>query len=114
VLKLAALTPADVDSAATSFSLFIDDENGFTLGADLPAWRAVFGHYTPNLRPVDMIDQQVQCLRSLLADREQQVAVIYLAPAEDRCGTFRARPTPGARIFHNGQGRIDVGHGRIG
>lgn len=103
-LKLAALTPATLDSSAGSLSLAIDDENGFTIVAAAPAaWRAVFGHYTPNLRTVDMIDAQVQCLRSLLAAREAQMAVIYLAPSEDRCGTFRARPTPRARIFHNGQ-----------
>lgn len=114
VLKLGALTPADLDSAASSLSLAIDDDNGFTLTADDPGWRAVFGHYTPNLRPVDMIDQQVQCLRSLLADREPAIAIIYLAPAADRCGTFRARPTPDARIFHNGHGRSGSINGRPG
>jgi cell division septal protein FtsQ len=105
-LKLAALSPAGLDSAASRLSLSVEDEDGFVLVAEAPAWRAVFGHYTPNLRPVGMIDQQVQCLRSILAQREAQLTVVYLAPAEDRCGTFRARPTPSAHIFQNVGRRI--------
>jgi hypothetical protein len=100
-LKIAALTPALLESEASALSVAITDEDGFTLAADEPAWRAVFGHYTPNLRPVDLIDGQVQCLRSLLAEREAEIAVIYLAPSEDRCGTFRARPTPDAWTTQN-------------
>jgi hypothetical protein len=101
VLKLAALTPESLGSGAQSLGLAISDEDGFTLVADDPDWRAVFGHYTPNLRPVELIDAQVQCLRSLLAEREERLSVIYLAPAEDRCGTFRERPTPGGRTSQN-------------
>lgn len=102
-LKIAALTPPALESVATALSVAVTDDDGFTLAADgAVSWRAVFGHYTPNLRPVDIIDAQVQCLRSLLAEREEQIAVIYLAPAEDRCGTFRARPTPNARTNQNG------------
>ncbi|HVM29592.1 MAG TPA: FtsQ-type POTRA domain-containing protein [Candidatus Limnocylindrales bacterium] len=100
-LRLAALTPASVQSEADAFSLEVQDEHGWLLASERDGWRAAFGHYTPNLRPVSMIDQQVQCLRSLVAEREAELEMVFLAPAEDRCGTFRSRPTPDARIFQN-------------
>jgi hypothetical protein len=101
-LRLAALTPAMLDSTATGFGLDVEDGDGWLLSAEPPMrWRAAFGHYTPNLRPTTIIDQQVQCLRSLLASGEAQLETIFLAPSEDRCGTFRARPTPSGRIFQN-------------
>jgi len=101
-LRLAALTPPLLGSRASGLELEVEDEHGWLLSARSPmSWRAVFGHYTPNLRPTAMIDQQVQCLRSLLASSETEIEMVFLAPSEDRCGTFRARPTPRGRIFQN-------------
>ena len=92
-LKLLAVDPALLDSPAASLLLSADDEDGFVLSAEPDGWRAVFGHYTPSLRPPEIIDRQVQCLRSLLAAGQGEPTDIYLAPADDRCGTFRAGPT---------------------
>jgi len=47
-----------------------------------------------------MIPRQVQCLRSLLGAGEAEVTTIYLAPLDERCGTYvpvatpRETPTP--------------------
>jgi hypothetical protein len=101
-LRLAALTPQLIESEADGLALEIEDEHGWVLAAEPSGWQAAFGHYTPNLRPPTIIDQQVQCLRSLLADLgERELEMVFLSPSEDRCGTFRVRPTPTARIFQN-------------
>ncbi len=96
LLQLAALTPGGIGSAATSLELAIDDEDGFVMTAEPHRWRAVFGHYTPTLRPPDIVPRQVQCLRSLLGQGETGLETVYLAPQEERCGTFlpSAAPTP--------------------
>lgn len=94
MLQLAAVTAQTLESDATSVALSIDDENGFVMTADPPSWRAVFGHYTATLRPPDMIARQVQCLRSLLAEGEANIETIYLAPLDERCGTYVPRTTP--------------------
>ena len=100
VLQLGAITPATIDSSATSLALGVRDDDGFVLSAVPSGWQAIFGQYTPNLRPVDLIPRQVQCLRSLLADREHDAQTIYLAPLDERCGTYvpvatpRATPSP--------------------
>lgn len=95
MLQLAALTPAAIGSAAGVLELSIDDEDGYVMSTDRYGWQAVFGHYTPTLRPPDLIPRQVQCLRSLLAQDEAALARVYLAPVDERCGTFL--PTPGPR-----------------
>jgi hypothetical protein len=95
VRLLGTLTPADVGSSADRLYLHLDPKLGYVLVAH-NLWRAVFGIYTPVLRPPSEIPQQVQCLRSLLADREAAVAVITLSVSLDGCGTFRnATPRPG-------------------
>ena len=94
VLKLAAIDPALLDSGATTLQLSADDRNGYVLAAQPTGWQAIFGHYTPTLRPPEIIDRQVQCLRSLLAQDEESLETIYLSPADERCGTYVARPTP--------------------
>jgi hypothetical protein len=99
LLQLGALTPDTIGSAAGALALSIDDENGFVLTAEPQGWQAVFGHYTPTLRPVDIVPRQVQCLRSLIVDAEQGedgIQAVYLAPLDEGCGTFRPRaiPTP--------------------
>jgi hypothetical protein len=100
VLQLGALTPATIGSGATSLALGVRDDDGFVLSAVPAGWQAIFGQYTPNLRPVDLIPRQVQCLRWLLGAGEQEVGTVYLAPLDERCGTYlpiatpRATPTP--------------------
>lgn len=94
VLKLGAVEPAMLDSRAEWLSLSADDLDGYTLRAEPGWWSAVFGHYTPSLRRPDIIERQVQCLRSLLAAGEDDVRIVYLSPAEERCGTYVARRTP--------------------
>ncbi len=93
-LRLAAITPALIGTAYDTLSLSVDDGDGYVLSAEPDGWRAVFGHYTPSLRPVDLIDRQVQCLRSRIEAGELAVAVIYLATLDDRCGTFLPDGTP--------------------
>lgn len=97
MLQIGAITPALIDSTASSLSLQINDDNGFVISAQPNGWQAIFGEYTPNLRPVDIIPRQVQCLRSLLGAGESTVQTVYLAPLDDGCGTFL--PTPGPRTL---------------
>jgi cell division septal protein FtsQ len=94
MLELAALTPALVGSNAARLAVSVDDQYGYMVSAVPAAWRAVFGHYTPTLRPPDIIARQVQCLRSLLAGGEGSIETVYLAPADDRCGTYLPVATP--------------------
>ena len=90
---LGALTPEQLGSAAHSLALSVDDADGWVLTADT-GWRAIFGHYTPVLHTTADIPQQVQCLRSLLVDREPQIATITLAVGPDHCGTYLPVATP--------------------
>jgi len=94
-LRLAALTPEIVGTAYEHLRVSVDDADGYVLEAEPNGWRAVFGQYTPNLRPVDLIDRQVQCLRSRVGQDEEKIAVIYLAPLDDGCGTYLPRTTAG-------------------
>jgi hypothetical protein len=94
-LRLAAVTPALLGTSYDRLALSIDDADGYVLTAEPNGWRAIFGHYTPTLRPVDLIDRQVECLRSKLAGGESDIETIYLAPLDDRCGTYLPRSTPG-------------------
>jgi hypothetical protein len=87
VRYLGALTPELVGSGAPALTLSVDDDSGFVL-AWPDHWRAVFGHYTRTLLPPDRIPAQVQCLRALLADREDAIDGATLAVSADRCGTF--------------------------
>lgn len=95
-LLLAALTPEAIGSSYTTLTVAVDDVDGYVLTAEPAGWRAIFGHYTQTLRPVDIIDRQVECLRARVAADETDIAVIYLAPLEDRCGTYLPRATPRA------------------
>ena len=99
---LLTITPADIGSASSELKLLVDDEEGWSIASQVPPWRAVFGFYTTNLRrPEELIPRQRQCLSSLLAERHEQLTVIYLAVAGDRCGSFRDQPTPTARSVQN-------------
>jgi hypothetical protein len=94
VLTLGAVTPASIDSSAASLDLSLNEDDGFVMTAQPAGWRAIFGNYTPNLRPTDIIPRQVQCLRSLLGASEEKVHTIYLAPLDERCGTYEPAGTP--------------------
>ena len=90
--RLAALTPADIGSAASHLEVRVTDTDGYVIGPEPAGWAAVFGFYSPSLRATDLIPGQVQLLRSLLATRESTVDRIILA--DDRNGTYTLRPTP--------------------
>ncbi len=90
VRRLGAVTPKLLGSRARRLDISLADE-GFALEARPNLWRALFGHYTRELRPPELIDEQVQCLRALVAGRERALATVWLAPEGDRCGTFVAR-----------------------
>ena len=90
--RLGSLTPQLGGTKAPALSIHLTDEEGFVVSAVNQPWRAVFGVYTPTLRPPDIIPAQVQCLASLLAAQgETRVSTVYLFPDGDRCGTFIAR-----------------------
>lgn len=93
-LRLAAITPETIGTSFSQLDVTADDTDGYVLSAEPGGWRAIFGHYTPNLRPIDIFDTQVQCLRARVGADESDIAVIYLAPLDDKCGTFLPRSTP--------------------
>lgn len=96
--RLGSLRPLDLGSTAAALLVGLDDTDGWTIrpaaAGDGPAWTAVFGIYTPTLRPTTMIPGQVRLLRSLLRDRELGVGRVVLASATE--GTYLPRPSPGA------------------
>ncbi len=92
---LGAIGPGDLGSSAPDVSLTVTDEEGWVMQA--VGWRAIFGHYTPALRPASTIEVQVACLRGLLATGRSAVAEVTLSLSPERCGTFRPRPTPRPR-----------------
>ena len=92
MLQIGALTPDLLGSSAVALAFSADDTDGFVVTA-ATGWRAVFGFYTPTLRPPTLIARQVQCLRSILAEQPAQAGTIYLAPQGDRCGTYLPQPT---------------------
>jgi hypothetical protein len=95
-LRLASLTPDSLGTSYAALALSVDDSDGYVLTAGPGGWRAVFGHYTPTLRPVDIIDRQVACLRARIDAGERDIEVVYLSPVDDRCGTYVPAGNPGA------------------
>jgi len=93
VRLLLTITPEMLRSTAPELFLRMDDTDGYILDAP-GSWRAVFGPYTPVLRPSSIIPRQVQCLDALLACREDSVATVVLALSEETCGTFQERAGP--------------------
>ena len=87
--RFASLTPRDIGSRATGFTIVIGDETGYELRPDGAGWVAEFGFYTPTLRTPDLIPGQVRLLRSLLAGREDSVSRVTLA--DERSGTYTTR-----------------------
>lgn len=94
ILQIGAVSPALLDSQAQTFELSIRDDDGFVVTAEPQGWQAIFGQYTPNLRPTDIIPRQVQCLRSLVESSEADLKTVYLSPLDDRCGTYLPLATP--------------------
>ena len=92
VKLLLTVTPEMVRSGVPELYLRLDDADGYVLDAP-GAWQAVFGPYTPGLRPPSIIPGQVQCLDALLAAHEASVSRVVLALSEDACGTYRERAT---------------------
>jgi cell division septal protein FtsQ len=90
--RLGSLTPDKIGSSAAKLSVRITDQRGFTVGTGPGGWVAVFGFYGISQRTPALITGQVQLLQSLLAGREAEVATVILA--DDRDGTFIAKPTP--------------------
>ncbi len=84
---LLALTPELLGSRGDSLTLRVDETDGYVLNSDR-GWRAIFGHYTPTLQPPDVIPQQVQCLRWLLASEERKLKEVWLALSDEACGTY--------------------------
>jgi len=89
--RLLSLVPADVGSTAPALLVVVDDRDGWTI---VPAveepWVAVLGFYGPEIRPPEMIPEQVRSLRSLLAGREVRLLRVVLAG--EREGTFTEKP----------------------
>jgi len=92
--RLGSLTPSQIGSTATSLTVRVSDEKGFTVSSGPKGWVAVFGFYGASQRTPALITGQVQLLTALLAGREPEVATVILG--DDRDGTFIAKPTPHA------------------
>ncbi|HEY3522180.1 MAG TPA: FtsQ-type POTRA domain-containing protein [Candidatus Limnocylindrales bacterium] len=87
--RLGSLRPADVGSGATGLRVAVEDPDGFVVRPVPTGWTAVFGIYTPTLRPPSIVPGQVRLLASLLAGREDQIGRVLLASETD--GTYEPR-----------------------
>lgn len=90
--RLAGITPGDVGSVAASLAVTITDASAFVVSTRPGSWVAIFGFYTPTLRPPDLIPGQVRLLRSLLDGREDEIARVILA--DDKNGTYVPHESP--------------------
>jgi hypothetical protein len=91
--RLGSLRPADVGSGAGRLTVSIDPVAGFLVRPIPAGWTAVFGLYTPTLRPPTLVPGQVRLLAGLLAGREAQIGRVLLASDTD--GTYEPRPSGG-------------------
>ena len=90
--RLGSLAPADVGSAAAGLTIALDDERGFTVASDPPAWMATFGFYTPTLRTPELVPGQVRLLRSLIARvGEGRIETMLLTDTTNGTYTVRDR-----------------------
>ena len=72
-----------------------DDDGWIVVPRVEEPWVAVFGFYGPEIRPPDMIPEQVRLLRSLLLDPEVgEATVARVILAGERSGTFVEREAP--------------------
>lgn len=90
--RLGSIVPGDVGSGSDGLAVSLTDENGYVVKPRPGEWSAVFGFYTPSLRPPAIIPGQVRLLRSLLIGREPLVDRVILANETD--GTYTVKPTP--------------------
>lgn len=90
--RLGSLVPADVGSEASGLRIRVTDADGFVVRPANGTWTAVFGFYTPTLRPPSVIPGQVRLLRSLLIGRESTIGRVTLA--SDTEGTYLPAPSP--------------------
>jgi hypothetical protein len=86
--QLLALDPERVGSASPELELRVDERLGYVLQSPELGWRARFGHYTPTIFPPERIPLQVQCLATLLEEREERLQGVWLVPTDEACGTF--------------------------
>ncbi len=75
-LRLVTLDPALLGSSTSGFTLSVDDEYGFRLRSEEPAWEVVLGVYgvdpTQTQEEVDArIERQVTAVRTLFASRDE-------------------------------------------
>jgi hypothetical protein len=92
--RLACRTPAEIGSRASSLVVVVDDEHGFTISSVPAGWVAEFGFYTPTLRKVTVIPNQIGDLRSTLAGLgENHVAWVWLMAdiGEDHLNSYWPR-----------------------
>lgn len=89
--RLGSVLPAHIGSTAAALRVTVTDLDGYVLTAPR-AWEAVFGFYSPAIRPTEMIPGQVRLLKSLLEGREAEVRRIVLA--SETTGTYAPRQTP--------------------
>ncbi len=89
--RLGSLTPADVGSMKKRLLVTVDDADGFVVQPSPGGPIAVFGFYTPSLRPPDIIAGQVRLLRSLIGGREASVYRVVLASETN--GTYVPKPS---------------------
>ena len=90
--RLGSIRPIDVGSVADRLRLRITNPDGYVLFTD-GGWTAVFGFYSPAVRPTTIIPGQVRLLRSFLQNNgEAAVARVFLA--SDEGGTYVPKRTP--------------------
>jgi hypothetical protein len=92
--RIASLTPSQVGSHASALHVAVTDARGFVVSTGHSGWTAVFGSYGRSQRTPALIPGQVQLLGALLAGREDRIETVILA--DDRDGTYIAKPTPKA------------------
>lgn len=91
---LGSIEPSDLGSSAPSLALSVTDAEGWVLET-AEGWRAIFGHYTPTLRPPSSIAMQVACLSGILAQEgEETIRAVALSLSDDGCGTYLPVPDP--------------------
>ena len=86
--QLLALDSDYLGPRATELALRVDDSGGYMLESRDRAWTAFFGRYTLTLQPPDVIAQQAQCLRWLLASGQRKLEQVRLVVSEGGCGTY--------------------------
>lgn len=75
-MRVVELDPAMLGSAATHLTLRLDDEFGFRLVSDAPAWEVALGAYGTDPNETDeeaaaRLDRQVAAVRTLFAERPE-------------------------------------------